>query len=116
MSDNIKESINVTIEGNSGAPTTVVSNIVNKSLEDAGFSNVTMVGENGEPIPSYDPDNTLSRIFKARPDLFTTPITVQDVTDHSEHADRIDAPFKADEGILSDEEEINNDDETPSDD
>ena len=79
--------IRVEIKGEPGSGKTLVGNVIQKSLEDAGFANITHLDQNNDPIEPIDVITILDLVQQSRPDLFDTQITI---SEHNMTEDELD--------------------------
>lgn len=72
--------ITITIEGPVNSGKTLVANVVHSALNKAGFTDITTIDQQGEDIVQYEPLTMLDTIKQARPELFTTPIVIEEIS------------------------------------
>lgn len=68
--------LNIQITGSDSESRRVVSTVVANALDEAGFTDVSLINKNGETENRTDEVSILELVSAARPELFATPVSV----------------------------------------
>ena len=94
--------IEITVSGEPDSGKTLVCNVINSALNEAGFSNVNIVDNQGETVAPYEVRSYLDLARQGRPDLFATPITItESITTPDDEPEELDDPVIPDEVVLA---------------
>lgn len=70
------DDLNIQITGSDAESRRVVSTVVANALDEAGFTDVSLINKNGETENRTDEVSILEVVSAARPELFATPVSV----------------------------------------